>query len=274
MGAAAHDPLDALVIGAGFSGLYTLHRLVRVGYGSVCWRWPKTSAGPGYTTETRAHVATSRASNTPTASAEIHALSRIDIRDRDGMSLGEFCCSEGRSSYFGLAVGGFLNLFTGAGPGQSQRGRQLRRGSGAVCGVDQRLHCLPARQRIHAIEALPSAQQQWVDHAPRSSHRPCWCTPRASLGTTAAMSREKGCMGYTGDIPECRRRCDEIAARRLQRFQVGLIVIDKSCGITDEMTRMSTFYREVYIKCRSGTGLMAIMHRLAPVAAVVNPKRH
>lgn len=148
MGAAAHDPLDALVIGAGFSGLYTLHRLVRVGYGSVWWRWPKTSAGPGYTTETRAHVATSRASNTPTASAEIHALSRIDIRDRDGMSLGEFCCSEGRSSYFGLAVGGFLNLFTGAGPGQSQRGRQLRRGSGAVCGVDQRLHCLPARQRI------------------------------------------------------------------------------------------------------------------------------
>ena len=42
------DPrFDALVIGAGFSGLYTLHRLRHSGFGPGCWRWPKTSVAHG-----------------------------------------------------------------------------------------------------------------------------------------------------------------------------------------------------------------------------------
>ncbi len=39
------------------------------------------------------------------------ALTRMDIRGRNGMSLREFWASEGPLSYLGLAVAGFPNLF-------------------------------------------------------------------------------------------------------------------------------------------------------------------
>src|SRR5271156_6620187 len=45
------------------------------------------------------------------------ALSRIDVRGRNGISLGEFWATEGPLSYLGLAVAGFPNLFTVQGPG-------------------------------------------------------------------------------------------------------------------------------------------------------------
>ena len=60
---------DALVIGAGFSGLYALHRLRELGLRAVhASRGPTTSVAPGCSTATPAPAATSRASSTPTAS--------------------------------------------------------------------------------------------------------------------------------------------------------------------------------------------------------------
>src|SRR5260370_24484317 len=44
------------------------------------------------------------------------ALSRIDIRGRDGLSLGEFWATEGPLSYLGLAAARFPNPFTLPGP--------------------------------------------------------------------------------------------------------------------------------------------------------------
>jgi len=45
------------------------------------------------------------------------ALTRIDVRGRDGMSLKDFWASEGPSSYLGLAVAGFPNLLIVQAPG-------------------------------------------------------------------------------------------------------------------------------------------------------------
>src|SRR5262249_46926816 len=45
------------------------------------------------------------------------ALSRIDIRGRDGMSLKDFWADEGPLCYLGLAVAGFPNLFIVQAPG-------------------------------------------------------------------------------------------------------------------------------------------------------------
>ena len=50
------------------------------------------------------------------------ALSRIDIRGRDGVSLAEFWCGHGPLSYLGLAVAGFHEPVHGPGPGQPERG--------------------------------------------------------------------------------------------------------------------------------------------------------
>jgi hypothetical protein len=51
---------DAIVIGAGFSGLYALHRLRELGCEGASSRLPRTSVGHGCSTGTRARGVTSR----------------------------------------------------------------------------------------------------------------------------------------------------------------------------------------------------------------------
>lgn len=93
------------------------------------------------------------------------ALSRIDIRGRDAMSLGEFWATEGPLSYLGLAVAGFPNLFTIQGPGSPSAATNF------VAALEQHVEwigdCIAYLRDngIRTIEALGSAQQEWIDHA-------------------------------------------------------------------------------------------------------------
>ena len=76
------------------------------------------------------------------------ALTRIDIRGRDGMSLRDFWASEGPLSYLGLAVAGFPNLFIVQAPGKPFGGNEFRRRPRTARGMDRRLHRISARQRL------------------------------------------------------------------------------------------------------------------------------
>jgi cation diffusion facilitator CzcD-associated flavoprotein CzcO len=142
------------------------------------------------------------------------ALSRIDIRGRDGVSLGEFWATEGPLSYLGLAVAGFPNLFTIQGPGSPSAATNF------VAALEQHVEwigdCIAhlRAKHIRTIEALPTAQQEWIDHAtslvaPTVLVHPS-CNSWYNGGNVPGKKRMY--MGYTGGIPEYRRRCDEIAA--------------------------------------------------------------
>ena len=86
------------------------------------------------------------------------ALSRIDIRGRDGMSLRD-AGSEGPMTYLGLAVAGFPNLFIVQAPGSPSAATQFRRGAGATRRMDRRLHRASARHGYRTIDAQPEAQR-------------------------------------------------------------------------------------------------------------------
>ncbi|WP_068178127.1 NAD(P)/FAD-dependent oxidoreductase [Mycobacterium sp. UM_CSW] len=142
------------------------------------------------------------------------ALSRIDIRGRDGMSLAEFWAGQGPLSYLGLAVAGFPNLFTVQGPGSPSAATNF------VAALEQHVEwigdCIAHLRAsgIRTIEALPVAQQEWMDHttalvAPTVLVHPS-CNSWYNGGNVPGKKRMY--MGYTGGIPEYRRRCDEIAA--------------------------------------------------------------
>src|ERR1700742_836292 len=93
------------------------------------------------------------------------ALSRIDIRGRDGLSLGEFWAGQGPLSYLGLAVAGFPNLFTVQGPGSPSAATNF------VAALEQHVEwigdCVAHLRAngIRTIEALATAQQEWIDYA-------------------------------------------------------------------------------------------------------------
>ncbi len=142
------------------------------------------------------------------------ALSRIDIRGRDGLSLGEFWATEGPLSYLGLAVAGFPNLFTIQGPGSPSAATNF------VAALEQHVDwicdCITHMRAngIRTIEALPAAQQDWIDHATSLVAQTVLVHPSCNSWYNGGNvpGKKRMYMGYTGGIPEYRRRCDEIAA--------------------------------------------------------------
>src|SRR6516165_4015439 len=150
------------------------------------------------------------------------ALSRIDIRGRGGMKHGEFWASQGPLSYLGLAVAGFPNLFTVQGPGSPSAATNF------VAALEQHVEwigdCIAYLHAngIRTIEALATAQQEWIDHAtalvaPTVLVHPS-CNSWYNGGNVPGKKRMY--MGYTGGIPEYRRRCDEIAAGGYTGFKL------------------------------------------------------
>jgi cyclohexanone monooxygenase len=151
------------------------------------------------------------------------ALTRMDIRGRDGISLRDFWASEGPLSYLGLAVAGFPNLFIVQAPGSPSAATNF------VAALEQHVEwigdCI-AYLRSHdlaIIEALPDAQREWIEHttalvAPTVLVHPT-CNSWYNGGNVPGKKRMY--MGYTAGIPEYRRRCDEIAAAGYTGFKLG-----------------------------------------------------
>ncbi|MBZ4557286.1 NAD(P)/FAD-dependent oxidoreductase [Mycobacterium avium subsp. hominissuis] len=151
------------------------------------------------------------------------ALSRIDIRGRGGIGLAEFWATQGPLSYLGLAVAGFPNLFTVQGPGSPSAATNF------VAALEQHVEwigdCIGylRANHIRTIEALSTAQQEWIEHttalvAPTVLVHPS-CNSWYNGGNVPGKKRMY--MGYTGGIPEYRRRCDEIAAGGYTGFKLG-----------------------------------------------------
>lgn len=151
------------------------------------------------------------------------ALSRIDVRGRDGTLLRDVWANEGPVSYLGLQVAGFPNLFTVQGPGSPSAATNF------VAALEQHVEwigdCIAyLRANGHrTIEALPAAQAEWIEHttslvAPTVLVHPS-CNSWYNGGNVPGKKRMY--MGYTGGIPEYRRRCDEIAAGGYTGFTLG-----------------------------------------------------
>ncbi|MEB3068048.1 flavin-containing monooxygenase [[Mycobacterium] vasticus] len=151
------------------------------------------------------------------------ALSRIDVRGRDGALLRDVWAREGPVSYLGLQVAGFPNLFTVQGPGSPSAATNF------VAALEQHVEwigdCIAyLRANGHStIEALPTAQAEWIEHttalvAPTVLVHPT-CSSWYNGGNVPGKKRMY--MGYTGGIPEYRRRCDEIAAAGYSGFELG-----------------------------------------------------
>lgn len=151
------------------------------------------------------------------------ALSRIDVRGRDGVLLRDVWAAEGPVSYLGLQVAGFPNLFTVQGPGSPSAATNF------VAALEQHVDwiadCLQyLRSHGHrTIEALPGAQTEWIEHttalvAPTVLVHPS-CNSWYNGGNVPGKKRMY--MGYTAGLPEYRRRCDEIAAGGYLGFKVS-----------------------------------------------------
>jgi cation diffusion facilitator CzcD-associated flavoprotein CzcO len=151
------------------------------------------------------------------------ALTRIDVRGRDGRSLREFWAGEGPLSYLGLAVAGFPNLFVVQGPGSPSAATNF------VTALEQHVEWIAdcvdyVRSRGHrAIEALPGPQTEWIEHATSLVAATVLMDPSCKSWYNGGNvpGKKRMYMGYTAGIPEYRRRCDEIAAAGYAGFRLS-----------------------------------------------------
>jgi cation diffusion facilitator CzcD-associated flavoprotein CzcO len=146
-------------------------------------------------------------------------LLKIDIRGRDGLSLGE-AWAAGPRSYLGLGIAGFPNLFTIAGPGSPSILANM------VPSIEQHVEWIAGciarlRERNAAtIEATEEAQDSWV----REVH--------SVIGTTLFTQCDSWFLGanipgkprvfsaYFG-FPRYVERCNRVAERDYEGFLVA-----------------------------------------------------
>ncbi|MGO4443132.1 flavin-containing monooxygenase [Mycobacterium sp. 2YAF39] len=151
------------------------------------------------------------------------ALSRIDVRGRDDMSLGDFWAAEGPYTYLGIAVAGFPNLFIVQAPGSPSAATNF------VTALEQHIEwigdCVTYLRDngYRTIEALPDAQREWIEHTTALVEPTVLVDPSCNSWYNGGNvpGKKRMYMGYTAGIPEYRRRCDEIADAGYAGFKLA-----------------------------------------------------
>ena len=146
------------------------------------------------------------------------ALTRIDIRGRNGRSLKEEWGQEVRTA-MGLQVHGYPNLFTTGAPLAP---------SAALCNmttclqqqVDWITDCILYMEGhgYKVIEASKALQDQWVAHHDETANRTLVVkTDSWYMGTNVA-GKPRRLLSYIGGVGTYRQKCDEVAASGYRGF--------------------------------------------------------
>lgn len=146
-------------------------------------------------------------------------LTRIDIRGRDGMTLGEKW-AEGPKTYLGLMTAGFPNMFMITGPGSPSVLSNM------MVSIEQHADwiadCLNyvTDQGIGCIEATQDAEESWVAHVNEVAHQTLY--PQAASWYMGANipGKPQVFMPYIGGVGAYRQTCEDVAADRYRGFRL------------------------------------------------------
>ncbi len=148
------------------------------------------------------------------------ALTRIDIRGREGRSLKEEWSKDIRTT-MGLQIHGYPNLFTTGAPLAP---------SAALCNMTTCLqqqtewisHCIQylRSKNLHCIEPTREAEEQWVAHHDELANATLVSKTSSWYMGSNVKGKPRRLLSYIGGVGEYRKRCDEVAARDYPGFAV------------------------------------------------------
>jgi cation diffusion facilitator CzcD-associated flavoprotein CzcO len=150
------------------------------------------------------------------------ALTRIDIRGRDGRSLREEWV-DGPRTYLGLQVAGFPNFFTVTGPGSPSVLTNMV--TSIELHVEWIVECLAYLRDhgLHVIEPTAEAQDAWVDHNASLVEGSIRTHPSCSswyLGANVP-GKTRVYMPYGGGHPAYRDRTEQVVAAGYEGFRLS-----------------------------------------------------
>lgn len=145
------------------------------------------------------------------------ALMAVDIRGVGDASLRERW-ADGPSSYLGLAMADFPNLFTVTGPGSPSVFTNM------VPHIEQHVdwiaNCLAYMQahNYHRIEASPEAEAAWWDHVQDVGNVGLKASVDSWYIGANIDGKARGMMPYLGGYPQYVEKCDAVAANGYEGF--------------------------------------------------------
>jgi cation diffusion facilitator CzcD-associated flavoprotein CzcO len=147
-------------------------------------------------------------------------LLRMDITGRGGRSLGQ-AWEHGPTSYLGLAIAGFPNLFTITGPGSpSVLTNMLPSIEQHVEWIADCIGHLKARGQT-SIEATPEAEAAWVRHNAEVAGLTLRGTCSSWYLGSNIPGKPKVFMPYIAGFPIYVQKCAEIVARGYEGFALA-----------------------------------------------------
>jgi cyclohexanone monooxygenase len=145
------------------------------------------------------------------------ALTRIDIRGREGQSLKEKW-EHGPKNYLGLMTAGFPNMFIITGPGSPSALVNM------IVGIEQHVDwiadCLVhlRANSITQIDADPAAENIWVQHVNEAADKTLFVKANSWYLGANIPGKPRVFMPYVSGIGSYRRRCEDIAAKGYEGF--------------------------------------------------------
>jgi cation diffusion facilitator CzcD-associated flavoprotein CzcO len=158
------------------------------------------------------------------------ALLNIDIRGRAGRSLRQ-TWEAGPRTYLGIAVAGFPNLFMITGPGSPSVLSNM------IVSIEQHVDWIADCIRYlresgrESIEASVEAQDAWVSHVNEIGHMTLY--PQANSWYMGANipGKPRVFMPYIGGVAAYRQKCDEVAAKGYEGFELASVASAPLAGV-------------------------------------------
>lgn len=147
------------------------------------------------------------------------SISRIDIRGRKGLPLGK-AWEAGPRTFLGLMTNGFPNLFTITGPGSPSVLSNM------IPTIEQHVEwvadCLEYLRDNNVIEmeAELDAQDAWVDHGNEIASKTLRYTCSSWYLGANVPGKPRVFMPYIGGMPSYRDKCDAVAAKGYEGFEL------------------------------------------------------
>lgn len=145
------------------------------------------------------------------------ALTRIDIRGRDGVSLADKW-ADGPRTCLGIMVAGFPNMFMITGPGSPSVISNMV--VSIEMHVDWIADCLAylGERQMSEIEADKAAEDDWVAHVNMVADATLYPLANSWYVGANIPGKPRVFMPYVGGVPAYRQQCDDVAARGYEGF--------------------------------------------------------
>jgi cyclohexanone monooxygenase len=148
------------------------------------------------------------------------SILKIDVRGRDGKKLSDEW-KDGPTTYLGLMMAGFPNLFTVTGP---QSPSVL---SNMMVSIEQHVDWITAcidhlrKNGFKTIEATPEAQKDWVEHTYEVGSQTLYPLANSWYMGANVPGKPRVFLPYIGGVGPYREKCDEIVRNGYEGFALA-----------------------------------------------------